>query len=153
MQRPFRFCFFQETFPPGIVDNYVSRADHRLDASWQHPCLAAEWKRGKQFFCIRVLRFLKNIFRRALFDNDAFFHHNKTAGVACHHRQVVADQQHGRTFGTGQFHHQFHDIALDHCIKGCCRLICNQKCRLQQHDRCQHDTLAHAARKLVRPGG
>lgn len=48
--------------------------------------------------------------------------------------------------------HQFHDIALDDRIKRRRRFIGDQQSGFQQHDRGQHDALAHAAGKLVRIG-
>ncbi|KAG1310530.1 hypothetical protein G6F63_016368 [Rhizopus arrhizus] len=51
-----------------------------------------------------------------------------------------------------QTHPQFQHVALHHRGQRGGGLVGDQQRRLQQHHRGQHHALAHAARKLVRPG-
>ena len=152
MQRPLRFGLLQQRFAAGIIDDDIAGRYHwrlgGVDIAW----LATEWQGGKQFFRIGVLRRVQQILGAALFDNRAFFHHHDTAGITCHHRQIVADEENGGAFRPRQLHHQLHDIALDDRVKRRRRLIGDQQSGFQQHDRGQHDALAHAAGKLVRIG-
>ncbi|MNZ58722.1 hypothetical protein D3C78_767370 [compost metagenome] len=99
-----------------------------------------------------MLRRIQQVLGAALLDDRAFFHHHDAAGITRHHGQVVADEENGSAFRPRQLDHQFHDIALDDRIKRRRRFIGDQQSGFQQHDRGQHDALAHAAGKLVRIG-
>ena len=56
-------------------------------------------------------------------------------------------------FSCVSLHHQVEHVALDQRVEGRGRLVGDEKRRLQQHDGGEHDTLAHAAGKLMREGG
>ena len=98
-----------------------------------------------------MLRALEDAGGGAGFQHLAVLHHHHAFGVARHHRQVVADHQHGRVVLARQVDHQFQHVALHHRVERGGGLVGDQQRRLQQHHRGQHHALAHAARELVRP--
>ena len=63
--------------------------------------------------------------------------------------QVMGDEQHGGIFLLFDTDKFFQNLVLGDGIDGGGRLIGNQKLRLQGHGNADHDTLEHAAGKLV----
>ncbi|MNV67137.1 hypothetical protein D3C71_1599240 [compost metagenome] len=82
---------------------------------------------------------------RTLLDNFPLPHDDDAVAVARHHGQVVADHQQCRVFTPHHLEHQFQHLALYQRVKRCRRLVRNQQGWSQQHGRCQHHALAHAA--------
>ena len=67
-----------------------------------------------------------------------------------HHRQVMADEQHGDTELPAHLDQQVDDLRLDRDVERRDRLVGNQEARLQDQGTGNADTLALAAGEFVR---
>ncbi|MNI68335.1 hypothetical protein D3C73_1240220 [compost metagenome] len=64
----------------------------------------------------------------------------------------MGDQQHGQPALFAKRLEQRNDLRLNRDIERGGRLVCNQQVRIGGNRKCDHDTLAHSAGKLVRIG-
>ena len=92
-----------------------------------------------------MLRIVENIIRCAVFDNTSGIHNGNPVAHAGNNTKVMGDHDDRHAKLLFQLHHQLKDLCLNRHVKGCCRLIGNQKLRFTcQCDR-NHNTLSHTA--------
>ena len=93
---------------------------------------------------------LENILQRAEFHHTAHIHHTHLVCHLGHKAHVVRDQDNGLMVVDLQGLHQLHDLRLDRHIQSSRRLIRDDNVRIADHRNGNHNTLLHAAGKLVR---
>ena len=87
--------------------------------------------------------------RRAEFHEPTGVHHGEAIGEACHHAQVVGDQQHGHAELGAQASQELEDLRLDRDVKRRGGFVGDQQARLTTEGHGDHRALAHAATELV----
>ncbi len=145
--------FSEQSAATGIIDHDLLCLHDGRHVAINLPGRDAARQGREQFAGIRVLRRGNNPGRGTLFNDAAPFHYNDLVGVARDHGQVMADQQDGGLLLARELDHQFQNITLNNGIQCGGRLVCDQQCRPDQHDRGQHDALSHATGEMMRIGG
>jgi len=89
---------------------------------------------------------------RSGLDDTAAVHHEQSVDRACHHAEVVADQQQRHAARLDQVADQVEDLALDRDVERGRRFVGDQQVGAAGQRHRNDDALALAARELVRMG-
>lgn len=98
---------------------------------------------------VRVIGMLKDVVKASAVHHMSAVHDQDAVSYFGDGAQVMGDEQHGGIFLLFDTDKFFQNLVLGDGIDGGGRLIGNQKLRLQGHGNADHDTLEHAAGKLV----
>ena len=105
---------------------------------------------GEQAVGVVVSGRLKKFIHMAGFSHAPCIHHQHTVGMACHHAQIVRNQNRGGVAALAQFGEQIHHLRLHGNIQRRSGLVGNEHTRVVGQRHGYNHTLAHAAREMVR---
>ena len=123
---------------------------HRAVDRLQARAGAAAWNRGQQPARVRMLRIVKDVPHRALFDDPAGVHHRHAVRGFGDHAEVVGDQQQRQVELALHVAQQVENLRLHGDIERRGRLVGDHERRLAGERHRHHHALAHAARQLMR---
>ena len=112
----------------------------------------ASGQRRQQAPGVGVLRAREQFVDRSALHDPAGVHHGHLVTDLCHHTQVMGNQDDRRIDFAAQVAHQFENLGLRRDIERRRRLVGDQQSGPVEQCHCDHHTLTHAARQLVRIG-